>query len=143
MIEGENGGSTRWQAPELSGPGAQKTRRSDVYAFGMTILEVCFVPFRSNVYLSEYRMKICTGAVPFMAIRNDVQVLMNVVIFGKKPDKPSNDSCKINEFEDLWDLCLRCWEKGPNMRPIMRHVTNTVCYLSLETFVTNHSVIAR
>jgi serine/threonine protein kinase len=33
-------GSSRWMAPELFGGGVRKSRASDIYAFGMTILEV-------------------------------------------------------------------------------------------------------
>jgi serine/threonine protein kinase len=37
-------GSTRWMAPELFKEGVTKSRSSDVYAFGMTILEVRAIP---------------------------------------------------------------------------------------------------
>jgi serine/threonine protein kinase len=37
-------GSTRWMAPELFKEGVRKSRMSDVYAFGMTILEVRAMP---------------------------------------------------------------------------------------------------
>lgn len=33
-------GSTRWMAPELFESGAKRSRSADVYAFGMTVLEV-------------------------------------------------------------------------------------------------------
>jgi serine/threonine protein kinase len=33
-------GSTRWMAPELFQTGIKKSRASDIYAFGMTIIEV-------------------------------------------------------------------------------------------------------
>ena len=36
-----DGGSMRWMAPELSESGTKKSRATDVYSFGMTIIEVC------------------------------------------------------------------------------------------------------
>ena len=43
-------GSVRWMAPELLNPrsGAIKQRSSDVYAFGMTILEVSLFTIRHS-----------------------------------------------------------------------------------------------
>jgi serine/threonine protein kinase len=37
-------GTTRWQSPELF-DGGPKTTKSDIYAFGMLIVEVRIIPF--------------------------------------------------------------------------------------------------
>ena len=117
-------------APELFGSGAKKTRASDVYAFAMTILEVCLSCFIS-VLLVNACGKIYTGQAPYPRCGYDFQVLL-AISNGVVPDKPGKDSMF---YEDLWNLCLQCWAPDHDLRPDMQDVAvavNVLCmYLSL------------
>ncbi|KAJ6573538.1 kinase-like domain-containing protein, partial [Mycena vulgaris] len=64
----KNGGTVRWQAPELFMSGAQNSFVSDVYAFSC----VCY--------------EIFTGRVPFQELTNDMAVMFQV-IQGSRPTR--------------------------------------------------------
>ncbi|KAF9443790.1 kinase-like protein, partial [Macrolepiota fuliginosa MF-IS2] len=87
------GGTCRWMAPELlDDHQPPPTLASDVWAFGMTILQVF------------------TGKIPFEELRIDATVVMTLV---RKllPQRPPEIS------ETLWALLERCWAFEPSQRP--------------------------
>lgn len=43
VTQGPDGGSTRWMSPELIMGSTKRSKESDVYAFGMTVVEVAFL----------------------------------------------------------------------------------------------------
>ncbi|KLO08890.1 kinase-like protein [Schizopora paradoxa] len=96
-----NSGSTgnpRWLAPELIYPhepdGSRKrTRESDVYALGMTALELF------------------TEKPPFFHLRDCVVPLE--VVKGCKPPRPGSDTVTDN----IWVLMESCWNYDPRLRP--------------------------
>jgi len=92
-------GSARWMAPELLLSGATKTRSSDSYAFGMTILEVYtrLPPFQLDGY------------------KNDVSVIMAL----GKGVRPSRPDAEYGIDDDLWKLTSECWADEANARPSM------------------------
>jgi serine/threonine protein kinase len=55
-------GSTRWMAPELFQTGIKKSRSSDIYAFGMTIIEV--INLKLSVSLLLLIILYCTRYIP-------------------------------------------------------------------------------
>jgi hypothetical protein len=50
----------RWQGPELFDEKARKSFASDVYAFGMTMYEVCVVSW-ANRDRAEYKVRFFPG----------------------------------------------------------------------------------
>ncbi|TFK51386.1 kinase-like protein [Heliocybe sulcata] len=104
-------GSCRWASPEVLNPEqdedlpedspAPYTKESDIYAFGMTILEVF------------------TGLVPFHTRRNDVSVIF-AVIKGERPYIPD----AMKEIHGLEDLVQTCWKAVPKERPTAEELHN-------------------
>ncbi|RDB21806.1 Serine/threonine-protein kinase STY46 [Hypsizygus marmoreus] len=93
-------GRPRWAAPEIVSPPEDSsddilhTFKSDVYALGMTILEVV------------------TGREPFSHRRYDTAVMMDV-IQGLRPNRPQ-DPCIA---DNIWDIIVACWQDDPQARP--------------------------
>jgi len=100
-------GTVRWMSPELiNGSSATSTKESDVYAFGMTAVEIF------------------TGQHPFPSCSNDGQVLMAVVIEKRGPERPTG-------IEDsLWSFVKDCCSFDPSHRPasgdIVERLTRSV-----------------
>ncbi|CAE6489514.1 unnamed protein product, partial [Rhizoctonia solani] len=108
--EGVPGISIRWAAPELlmdlegdsdddqeddlNNP-VKKTRASDVYALGMTILEVT------------------SGKLPWG--NSTDSAIMRKICQGKIPDRPKEILEKGGE--NLWKLLIECWCPDPEGRP--------------------------
>jgi len=103
------GGSTRWMAPELfvdpnsedsddDMPPLKVTRYSDIWSFGMLILELL------------------TGKIPFAD-----KVLNPAVIYalmrGERPKRPLESEVIARGLNDeLWKCLCRCWELSPEKR---------------------------
>ncbi|KIM79277.1 hypothetical protein PILCRDRAFT_823532 [Piloderma croceum F 1598] len=103
-------GACRWTAPEIMNPPenatstnhslALFTEASDIYAFGMTTLEIF------------------TGKIPFSQKRNDSSVIF-YVLGGGRPELPAF----FKEKESLARLVQECWDQEPGRRPTSRAVT--------------------
>ncbi|CUA73219.1 putative WD repeat-containing protein alr3466 [Nostoc sp, PCC 7120] [Rhizoctonia solani] len=94
-------GSLRWAAPELLREESPTTKKSDIYALGMTMLEIF------------------TGAVPY-AGDSDI-VVLNKLRKHILPVRP--DQIKEGELGNrMWKLLTDCWSKDPNSRPLARKV---------------------
>ncbi|CUA75823.1 putative WD repeat-containing protein alr2800 [Nostoc sp, PCC 7120] [Rhizoctonia solani] len=102
-------GSLRWMAPELLLVEETRTRttESDVYALGMTMLEIL------------------TGDVPYPDRRTDFAVLMTVQrgMLPTRPIKRLGDDRKGNM---MWDLLVQCWNREPGDRPSSRQLVKTL-----------------
>ncbi|CUA72981.1 MAP kinase kinase kinase mkh1 [Schizosaccharomyces pombe 972h-] [Rhizoctonia solani] len=95
--------SLRWTAPELVlGELNHKTRESDVYSLGMTILEVI------------------TTKVPWAHIRGEAMIYSALL----RKEVPPRASEIIED--DLWNLLTDCWKREPQARPSSRGVLNTM-----------------
>ncbi|CAE6472825.1 unnamed protein product [Rhizoctonia solani] len=118
--------TTRWAAPELLGLQAQsKTKKSDIYALGMTMLVThaqtfVFHPLTMNV------QEILTGKVPFHNLR-DVVVIWTVV-GGTPPTRPV-ELGKNQKGNSMWQLLLDCWSQKPSDRPSSEKVVKTLVNL--------------
>ncbi|KDQ07562.1 hypothetical protein BOTBODRAFT_596981 [Botryobasidium botryosum FD-172 SS1] len=90
----------RWMAPELFNPdeGESKTIYTDVYAFGMTIIELF------------------TKQPPFMDMAYDIDVMISVIDH-KRPSRPDGID------RALWNIAEECWRYEPRSRPSMARVT--------------------
>ncbi|KAJ7927708.1 kinase-like domain-containing protein, partial [Mycena leptocephala] len=99
------GGTFRWMAPERLVPSAyglptaKATTQSDVYSFGMLMLEVF------------------SGEPPWGSARNECSIALNVVT-NLRPSRPSSIP------DDLWEIVQECWSHSPTGRPTIQEVYN-------------------
>lgn len=109
------GGTARWMAYEQICPIApdavcpKPNAASDVYSLGMTLYEIF------------------SGKLPFAELRNDAQVIHNIMQ-GKLPERTPN------AFSDpVWKLLNQCWRRNPRERPTARDVLNTLLQINQST----------
>ncbi|KIJ70260.1 hypothetical protein HYDPIDRAFT_23387 [Hydnomerulius pinastri MD-312] len=92
--------SQRWLAPELCSDSGRLTTAADVYAFGMTMLEIM------------------THATPWSTIRHTTQVILKVAN-NEKPPRPTSEAAKARGLDDhLWEVMQKCWDRVDE-RPTM------------------------
>jgi len=101
-------GPARWTAPESLDPpetdnATPYTQKSDVYAFAMTMIEIC------------------TGKAPFSDRRNDSAVIF-YVIDGGRPEMPET----LSQRPVIRELTVHCWDKDPNERPSAKVIRETM-----------------
>ncbi|EUC58536.1 tyrosine kinase catalytic domain protein [Rhizoctonia solani AG-3 Rhs1AP] len=100
--QGVNALSLRWAAPELLvAEHMNKTQSSDVYALGMTILEVL------------------TGRPPDFGSDNIARIAV-LISSGNYPIRW--DPLSHNNRDDIWNLLVRCWQYTPQARPNAKYV---------------------
>ncbi|GJE97056.1 tyrosine kinase domain-containing protein [Phanerochaete sordida] len=109
----------RWCAPEVVG-GANRspTVESDVWSFGMTMLEVL------------------TGEQPFNTIRRDGQITNAVRTEGLRPPRPASERFS----DELWQAMQECWHLEPKERTsmvVLRDVLRKEERLSRERLAEN------
>jgi len=96
--------SFRWFAPELCVSPGILSLSSDVYAYGMTVLELM------------------TGKSPFAETRRTTEVIIKVRE-GKRPARPTEVEVGERGLDDkLWGLLVRCWDAKPANRPTIDEV---------------------
>ncbi|EIN03835.1 TKL/TKL-ccin protein kinase [Punctularia strigosozonata HHB-11173 SS5] len=94
----------RWFAPELFEGDSTLNLSADIYAFGMTVLEIF------------------TGSNPYSTIKRDTEVIIKKH-HGMKPVRPTDDKTVSRGLDDnLWELLLWCWESPPAKRPTISQV---------------------
>ena len=110
----DQGHTLRWTAPEIFG-GEAATRESDVFSFGMVIIEVS--EDRSTTSQRPYLLvKIFTGEIPFKRVPTSEVVVR--VTSGDRPKRPTHP-----KFTDpLWELTQSCWRATAQDRPKMEDV---------------------
>ncbi|TDL14287.1 kinase-like protein, partial [Rickenella mellea] len=81
---------------------AVPSKETDVWAFGMVVYELLAKthPFRDHTA---------------------VQAIV-AIILGRLPFPPPDIQSRRGIDKSLWDLCTRCWNRGPSARPVMRDV---------------------
>ncbi|KAI5118190.1 hypothetical protein M0805_005545 [Coniferiporia weirii] len=117
-------GSYRWLPPELLGLvglgesnpdnenyGNDLTTKSDIFMYGMTVLELM------------------TGEYPYSNLKYDNQVIL-CRDRGEKPKKPVGSEwekvCRRGLDERLWGLLERCWAQNPADRPTITEVLESL-----------------
>ncbi|KAG6329517.1 hypothetical protein ID866_9571 [Astraeus odoratus] len=108
------GGTAAWLAPEVI-DGSPSTMESDVWAYGMTVLELL------------------TAKRPYHGIEK-IPAIMFKILKGPPP-RPSDESTCSRMTDEWWDLCSWCWRRDPPSRPAISDVIekldqNKVCVLT-------------
>ncbi|KAL5521152.1 hypothetical protein ACEPAG_9074 [Sanghuangporus baumii] len=89
----QRAGNARWKAPELlEDEGAKRTQKSDIWAFGMFVIEIL------------------TGKLPFPdAMTPTITVAVHK---NELPERPTHPECS----HELWNTIEGCWERHPDDR---------------------------
>jgi len=106
----EDSYTTRWCAPEILMGEQPAGKESDVFSFGMVIIEVGddqFVPCKPPYPL----MKVFTGNAPFVG-RTTPAVIISIV-GGRRPERPNHPGL----MDNLWELTKKCLAQAPLNRP--------------------------
>lgn len=121
--------TVRWTAPEILGSGQATTKESDIFSFGMVMIEVG--GNRSTIYQRPYPLlKVFTGEIPFKRVQTS-EVVMRIT-GGERPERPTHP-----KFTDpLWELTKECWKVAPQDRPKMEDVLRKLSVPSFFVFVT-------
>ncbi|CAE6537319.1 unnamed protein product [Rhizoctonia solani] len=91
--------SIRWAAPEfMTGVAGRPTFYTDVYALGMTILEIF------------------SGSIPYRDVHLSF-ALLNRIMNGTPPNRPEELAKDDTRADVLWPLLLKCWSYDPSKRP--------------------------
>lgn len=94
----------RWCAPELLSTERRLAPPADIYAFGMTVLELM------------------TTAHPFSYIKRSPLVL-KALMTGERPRRPEDPMYVARGLDDaMWALLQRCWREEPEQRPTIDEV---------------------
>ncbi|CAE7082735.1 unnamed protein product [Rhizoctonia solani] len=103
-ITEKGGGTERWMAPELLlEDTAVRSEKADVYALGMTFLEIF------------------TGLAPFSYIRRNCAVVA-MVTRGEKHKCPEDLSLYTRQSDRVWEILQQCWEWNPGERPAAQQI---------------------
>lgn len=137
-----------------------KTAKSDVFAFGMVMLQVRLTWLLEIQMADELiAIQIFTGSAPWDG--PDHKVILNIHA-GAKPRRPGKAALQRGLSDSVWAICQWCWEYRPAYRPPMQVVTYALgaaagpvlwtpqvsLYSSLQLRLTNiladgHSVLDR
>ncbi|CAE6455111.1 unnamed protein product, partial [Rhizoctonia solani] len=100
-------GSIRWVSPEQLLQGSARSMPSDVYALGMTLLEIF------------------SGTMPYYPqCARDFQVLV-AVQQGTLPTRPMNRIKEDMPGNRIWSLLVNCWDRQPDGRPSATQVVDS------------------
>ena len=114
--------SYRWHAPERWTVGMSTA--SDVFAYAMTVLEVCSIPetLFSFATLLTVKPQLMTGEHPFSHIKRTPEVLIRMQQ-GDRPRRPTDPEIAARGLDDnLWRLLEQCWQEDPTVRPKIEEV---------------------
>ncbi|KAJ6506696.1 kinase-like domain-containing protein [Mycena sanguinolenta] len=96
--------SYRWFAPEVCIGQGDLSLASDVYAYGMTVLEIF------------------THEQPYSNIKHTTEVVIRSVK-GERPMRPTDVEVVTRGLDDkLWALLALCWSTEPTRRPTIQQV---------------------
>ncbi|KAG8999174.1 hypothetical protein FRB94_006415 [Tulasnella sp. JGI-2019a] len=112
-------GAPRWTSPELvDSDQPQKTTKSDIYALGMTIVEIL------------------TGRVPFHHLVSSFQVYKAIALYDERPVFDPL-YCNGRDLRELWELAASCWQKNAVDRPDANNVVKRLAPL-VRKCIDNH-----
>ncbi|KAF8602659.1 kinase-like protein [Ceratobasidium sp. AG-I] len=91
--------SSRWAAPEVLENKVQCSKEADVFALGMTLLEII------------------SGRPPYANIKGDAAVIYAIVDKKEIPKRPTRIPSESKKGDLLWSLLQECWAFNPRNRP--------------------------
>jgi serine/threonine protein kinase len=101
-------GSARWLAPELiEGTAPSPTYQSDIYSFGMTMLECV------------------TLKHPYAHCKRDAMVIYEIVTAKRAPPRPQGDNIEEYLTDEWWNAMESCWTDAPR-RPTMTQIAGAL-----------------
>ena len=119
-----DGHTPRWCAPEILKGEQPVSKESDVFSFGMVVIEV-----RDDQHVTRLPphllMKVFTGQAPFVG--NTTPVAMASIMDGKLPERPNH----VGFTDSLWELTQRCLEQAPSERLNVEQVLEALRRLSV------------
>ena len=123
--------SVRWSAPEVLAETGTPSIESDVFSFGMVMVEVCYnstvvLPPQVDCLFASPWYKAFTGTPPFSDRIS--QAAMVAIMSGNRPPRPTHSTFTGN----LWELMNRCWDHDRHGRPRMLEVLLTLNPLIYE-----------
>ena len=107
-------GASSWAAPETWRGDRQVTKESDIFSFGMVIIEVGGdqTVIRKLTHPLD---KVFTGEDPFS---DNFRPTITDIRSGERPRRPNH-----SDFTELlWVLTQRCWSHKPRNRPNIKEV---------------------
>ena len=108
----QHGHSARWAAPEILKEQGAHSKKADIFAFAMVMIEVgCSTGCRILTYFHFVSMQVFTGAVPF-SNRSSFMAIF-AIMQGERPPRPTHPAFT----EELWTLMQDCWVPEPHLRP--------------------------
>lgn len=116
---GDEGHTARWSAPEILKTGQHSNKESDVFSFGMVIIEVGD-DRSAPCQPTDPLMKIFTGAAPFGGERTPAVIAK--IMTEEIPERPMHPGLR----DRLWELTKRCLGPVPSNRPRMEEVQETL-----------------
>ncbi|KAK2465787.1 hypothetical protein APHAL10511_002331 [Amanita phalloides] len=102
----------RWSAPEMCMDPATVSTKSDIYSFGMTILELL------------------THEKPYADLKRGAQVIKKIDK-GELPGRPQDGRAIERGLDDrMWELLRSCWSMEPENRPSIEDLVTQLRNLS-------------
>ncbi|KAG6335518.1 hypothetical protein ID866_3572 [Astraeus odoratus] len=109
------GGTLDWMPPEyLDSDQFSMTVEGDVWAYGMTILELF------------------TRRRPFHYLNHKVAILKHILMNDRK--RPSDEDTNCRMTDEWWEICQSCWNRKPSLRPSMSTVIQEISRLQVCTY---------
>ncbi|KAF9076713.1 kinase-like domain-containing protein [Rhodocollybia butyracea] len=115
--------SYRWFAPEVCKGQGVLSASSDIYALGMTILEVNCQMLILLLYLTKFGfIQIFTHQQPYQNIKHTTEVVIRREK-GELPERPREPRVMQRGLDDkLWALLEDCWRTLPVDRPKIEEI---------------------
>ncbi|KAK9126659.1 hypothetical protein Scep_015505 [Stephania cephalantha] len=133
-------GTRGYMSPEFLADGAA-TAKSDVYAFGVVVLELL-----SGEEAQKYTMNEATGEISRgTVIEAAREAVSDTWRLRRWVDSRLRDSFPVDVAEKMTRLALECVDVDPERRPDMRHVAGQISRFFLESkgrlIVTNEALL--
>ena len=127
MSGNERPGTMRYMTRELLCDGAKFSEKSDVWAFGMTIL-VSFVELYVRAY-SSILQSFLTMKPPYPEKKIDAQVI-NAINNNELPSLPADFDSWSPSRQSLWYIATFCW-RAESFRPSISDIASALEHLHL------------